>query len=102
VPTYLVERYAPGPPAAATMASTDGDRRVRHLQSTLIPADEIALCLFEAPSMRALERALAAGGCSFVRIVEALVRGPGDCPGVPARPERPAARPRASIQGGIA
>jgi hypothetical protein len=102
VPTYLVERYAP---VAATVqvAATLHDYRVRLLQTTLIPADEIALCLFEAPSRRVLEHALAAGGCSFVRVVEAVVRGPGDSPGGPAESGRPAAArptPQKAIQGG--
>ena len=38
------------------------------------PGDEISLTLFEAPSRTALEQALAAGGLTFIRIVEAVVR----------------------------
>jgi hypothetical protein len=79
------------------------DHRIRHVQSTLIPADEISLCLFEAPSRPVLERALVEGGHSFVRIVEALVGGPGDCGGAAAAAERPAEARTAGepIQGGV-
>jgi hypothetical protein len=104
MPTYLVERYAPGIPAAAHPTAAHGDHRVRHIQSTLIPADEIALCLFEAPSMRVLERALVDAGHPFVRIVEAEVGTPDDCGGA-APASEPAGEERTSIesvQGGMA
>jgi hypothetical protein len=83
VPTYLVERYEPGSaagrPGSAELAA--GGRPggteppIRLVLSTLIPADEISLSLFEAPSESALANALAAGGLPFIRIVEAVVRG---------------------------
>jgi len=79
---YLVERYEPASPAdwpgaAGLLAGTvpDGtEPPIRHVLSTLIPADEISLTLFEAPSETVLANALAAGGLPFVRIVEAVVR----------------------------
>ena len=79
---YLVERYEPAPPAdwpgaAGLLGGTvpDGtEPPIRHVLSTLIPADEISLTLFEAPSEAALADALAAGGLQFIRIVEAVVR----------------------------
>ena len=83
MPTYLVERYEPGS-AAGRPGSTglavggrpDGmEPPIRLVLSTLIPADEISLSLFEAPSESALANALAAGGLPFIRIVEAVVRG---------------------------
>jgi hypothetical protein len=90
VPTYLVERYEPGS-AAGRLGFTElpaGGRPgateppIRLVLSTLIPADEISLSLFEAPSESALANALAAGGLPFIRIVEAVVpRWGSGCPG---------------------
>ncbi len=108
MPMYLVERYAPASPAGFGGASdrrmVTGDRRIRHVQSTLIPVDEIALCLFEAPSKRVLERALVDAGHSFVRIVEAHVGEPGDCGGAApaAEPAAEVHTPIEPIQGGVA
>jgi hypothetical protein len=78
---YLVERYVPS--VAVLPAFEDGavegrpteGGRVRHVLSALIPADEICLSLFEAPSEEALAEALATRGLPFVRIVEAQVQG---------------------------
>jgi len=78
---YLVERYEPASPAdwpgaAGLLGGTvpDGtETPIRHVLSTLIPADEISLTLFEAPSEAALADALAAGGLPFIRIVEVVV-----------------------------
>jgi hypothetical protein len=79
---YLVERYEPVPEAAwpAVAGVQAGDRPdgaeppIRLVLSTMVPTDEISLSLFEAPSETALGNALAAGGLSFIRIVEAVVR----------------------------
>jgi hypothetical protein len=77
MPTYLVERYAPersgdasGPGATPPAGMPD----IRHVLSTLIPDDEIALSLFEAPSVEALAGALAARRIAYIRIVEAVVQ----------------------------
>jgi hypothetical protein len=86
---YLVERYEPGAPAdwpaEVGVQGAEGpggaEPPIRHVLSTLIPADEISLSLFEAPSEQALAHALAASGLQFIRIVEAVVRG-----GVPMGP----------------
>ena len=90
MPIYLVERYEPEPetawPVAAGFQGGDRDRPdgaeppIRLVMSTLIPADEISLTLFEAPSETVLANALAAGGLPFVRIVEAVVRAGSPTP----------------------
>ncbi len=95
MPKYLVEPYVPGssvemPPeledGPAQGVPRDGER-VRHVQSALIPGDEICLSLFEAPSEESLAQALDTGGLPFVRIVEALVQGGGDTGRrIPSRP----------------
>ena len=86
---YLVERYEPEAAAdwAAAMGLQGGDGPggaeppILHVLTTLIPADEISLSLFEAPSEQALADALAASGLPFIRIVEAVVGG-----GIPMAP----------------
>ena len=61
--TYLVELYAPRGSAPAT----DGLRTatatgVRHLQTIVVPVDEIAYCVIEAPSTAAVAELLEAAG----------------------------------------
>ena len=88
MPTFLVERYAPGPwPAlpgtphrSAVAEAGSGTARegavpgaVRLVLSAAIPSDEIVLGLFEAPTQDALAAELDARGLPFIRIVEALV-----------------------------
>ena len=67
---YLVELYAPRGSAPAT----DGLRTatatgVRHLQTIVVPVDEIAYCLIEAPSTATVaelvEAAVAVDGASI-------------------------------------
>jgi Protein of unknown function (DUF4242) len=78
VQTYLVEHYHPGYDAealkqAAARARAAGDgSSVRHLRSTIVPADEAFLCVFEAASDTAVREAYARGGITFQRISLAL------------------------------
>jgi hypothetical protein len=44
---------------------------VRHVRTTFLPADEVALHLFEAPSLAALTRAGRLAALHYDRIVEA-------------------------------
>lgn len=81
--TFLVERYWPGVTEAAF---TDAARRVqacvdalhregaliRTLSSTLVPADEAAYWVVEAPSMDIVELAYERAGVPFERIVMAV------------------------------
>ena len=89
--TFLVERYWPG---VSEVAFADAARRVcesvdalrgegtaiRTLSSTLVPADEAAYWVFEAPSRTVVELVYARAGVPFERIVvavEAAVSGQG-------------------------
>ena len=88
-PTYLVEHYWPGVTEAAfrrsarrVAASADRLARagepIRFLHSTLVPDDEAAFCVLTAASPDLVERAYAAAGVAFERLVEAIeseVRG---------------------------
>jgi Protein of unknown function (DUF4242) len=82
MPVFLVEAYLPGSadvleqaPACARrtaeLAARDG-LAVRYLRTTLLPADETCLHLFEAPSAALLEAVAARAGLACDRIVEAL------------------------------
>jgi len=90
MPVFLVERYAPRPRAdgvaEAAPVGPDEAAGIRLLLSATVPADEIALSLFEAPTREALARALEAWGVSFIRIVEALVEGLERQPAGPGAP----------------
>jgi len=80
--SFLVERYWPGVTSekleravarmrdAADALSREGTR-VRYVRSTLMPADEVVLSFFEAPSRRAVEEANRRTGIRFDRIAEA-------------------------------
>ena len=77
MPRYLVEAYAADSPAAlvelreqAQRAALLGDG-VRHVRTTFLPADEVALHLFDAPSLAALRRAGTLAALHYERIVEA-------------------------------
>jgi len=82
--TYLVERYLPeaaglGPndiagraEAAAAAMRLEGVP-IRYLGSTLAPADESCLCVFEAPTEQAVRETNDRAGLAYERIVEAVL-----------------------------
>ncbi len=79
---FLVESYLPGSadaldqaPASARRVAELAAREgivVRYLGTTLVPADETCLHLFEAPSAAVMEAVAARAGLACDRIVEAL------------------------------
>ena len=80
---FLVERYLPGVTevdlSMAVRATTrvasllsDGSVDVRHLVCTLIPVEEVVLCLFQAPSADAVAEVNQRADMPFERIVSAL------------------------------
>jgi hypothetical protein len=77
MPSYLVETYVPDSRTAQTRVREQAERaallgwRVRHVRTTFLPADEVALHLFEAPSLAALTRAGRLAALHYDRIVEA-------------------------------
>jgi|tagenome__1003787_1003787.scaffolds.fasta_scaffold18928116_2 hypothetical protein len=89
MPVFLLEAYLPGSGDAleqaaesardaAELAAREGVA-VRYLQTTLVPADETCLHLFEASSLAVIEAVAARAGLACDRIVEALSphgRGP--------------------------
>jgi len=80
--SFLVERYWPGVTSekleravarmrdAADALSREGTQ-VRYVRSTLMPADEVVLSYFEAPSRGVVEEANRRTGIRFDRITEA-------------------------------
>jgi hypothetical protein len=76
--TYLVECYWPGvserqvTETLARSAVLPADVAVRHLDSVLIPADEIVLSLFEGPSAEAVLAATRQVGLPSERVVESV------------------------------
>jgi hypothetical protein len=88
VRSYLAEVYASGAAgeeagafAARAIEACAAARRegivVHHLASLLIPADEICLQVFSAPSPRAVEEVGRRAGLAFVRVTEAVAASPG-------------------------
>jgi len=86
---FLVERFLPGEPEAqlALIASRAGASAemmlsegvpVRYLGSTLIPQDQICFCLFEGPSVEAVEEVNRRAGLTFERVLEAFSIGPAE------------------------
>jgi hypothetical protein len=82
VPVFLLESYLPraanaletaqeSARGATELAARDGVA-VRYLRTTLVPADETCMHLFEAASIEAVEQAAARAGLAWDRIVEAL------------------------------
>ena len=82
--TYMVERYLPGVPLDELSAAIGRARRVaedmtragievRHLLSTLVPAEEAMVCLFDAASADAIVEVNRRAGLPFDRVVAALV-----------------------------
>jgi hypothetical protein len=91
VPTYVVECYLPvatrdcllalsAQAAEGAARMTARGRAVRYLGSTLIPADEMGFCLFDASSESDVAEASRAAGVSFYRISEALHAPAGEGP----------------------
>lgn len=74
--TWLVEQYWPGitpdgfRDAAATMAH--GGSCIRYRHATMVPADEVALCVLDAASQELVEQLCARAGIRVDRIVAAL------------------------------
>lgn len=100
--SYLVEVYASGAAlgdadafAARAIEACSAARRegvvVHHLASLLVPADEICLQVFRAPSSRAVEEVGRRAGLAFLRITEA-VAAPAGAIGPTAAPSPPGGR----------
>lgn len=82
VVTFLIERYA-GVLSAAELATAgrdaerwarkaDPSSNTRYLGSILVPADEMALCLFEGDTAELVRGAVEGAALPFERIVEAI------------------------------
>jgi hypothetical protein len=80
---YLVEQYSPGitvdglascAARVRDMAVAMGNegRAVHYLRSTIVPADEALLCVFEAGSEELVREVYARAGVSFERLSAAL------------------------------
>ena len=78
---YLIELYVPCGSARATERLTAAVAAVgaplRHLQTILVPTDEIGFCLVEAPSLTAVAELAEAAGLQPERIVEAVASHAG-------------------------
>jgi hypothetical protein len=83
VPTYLVERYVPRAAGAqlaeivrtakaAAGQAGDSAGAIRYLAVTLVPGDELCYCLFEAPTIEAVQQAHELAQIPCERIVEAF------------------------------
>lgn len=81
--TYLVEHYWPGITADAFRAASQRVRTtaeimshagtpVHCLHSIMVPVDESAICMIDAPSRESIEQLYARAGVRFDRIVTAL------------------------------
>ena len=80
---YLVEHYAPGLTVdglgcraarvreTAVAMGSEG-RAVRYLRSTIVPADEALLCVFEAGSEELVREVYARSGVPFERLSVAI------------------------------
>lgn len=79
---YMVERHLPGfsreqLPAAAgsakqtTAAMSAEGTPVRYLRSTFVPSEEKCFCLFEGPSVEAVEEANHRANLPYERVYEA-------------------------------
>lgn len=82
-PTYLVEHYWPGVTeaefrrwagrvAASAERLAQAGAPIRFMHSTLVPEDASAFCVLAAASPELVERAYAAAGVTFERLVEAV------------------------------
>jgi hypothetical protein len=81
VTKYLIELYVPRGSAPATERLTTAvaaaGAPLRHLQTILVPADEIGFCLVEAPSVAAVAELAESAGLEPERIVEAVAEEEG-------------------------
>lgn len=72
---YLIELYVPRGSARTTERLTTAvaaaGAPLRHLQTIVVPTDEIGFCLVEAPSLAAVAELAEAAGLEPERIVEA-------------------------------
>jgi Protein of unknown function (DUF4242) len=80
---YLVEHYSPGITVdglgswavrvreIAVAMGSEG-RAVRYLRSTIVPADEALLCVFEADSEELVREVYARAGVPFERLSSAI------------------------------
>jgi uncharacterized protein DUF4242 len=80
---YLVEHYSPGITVdglasravrirdTAVVMGSEG-RTVRYLRSTIVPADEALLCVFEADSEELVREVYARAGVPFERLSAAI------------------------------
>src|SRR2546423_14438160 len=81
MPRYLVEAYVADSLAAQAEVREQAQRAavlgrgVRHVRTTFLPTDEVALHLFDAPSIAALARAGRLAALHYERIVEAFEGG---------------------------
>lgn len=82
VMTFLIERYAgvltapelavAGRDAERWAREADPSSNTRYLGSILVPADEMAFCLFEGDSAELVRGAVEGAALPFERIVEAI------------------------------
>jgi hypothetical protein len=78
MPSYLVEAYVADSLSARAEMREQAERAaalgkgVRYVRTTFLPTDEVALHLFEAPSVAALRRAGRLAALHYERIVEAV------------------------------
>jgi len=89
--TYLVEHYRPGEGVdkiqcalarireAVTTMEREG-KPIRHLRSTIVPADEAYLCLIDADSQELVREAYARARVPFERISTAIAAGDETAP----------------------
>ena len=72
--TYFVECYWPGVSRAKVADAVDrlDDHRVRCLETILVTADEIVLCVVEAPSEAEIVAAASRAGLPQERVVECV------------------------------
>ena len=72
--TYFVECYWPGVSRAKLTAAVDrlDDDQVRCLDTILVTADEIVLCVVEAPSETEIRIAASRAGLPQERVVECV------------------------------
>lgn len=72
--------------ASAAEQMTEGGTVVCHLQTTLVPDDEVVFCLFEATSLEAVEMVNRNAGFAFDHVAEAFLLTAGrdsDADGTP-------------------
>jgi hypothetical protein len=89
--TFLVERYLPSSAKASLAASVarvqqacatsgrDGTE-VRYLHSTYLPAEELCFCVFQGPSLAAVQSVNDAAHFALDRITDAVAMYPPSTP----------------------